>query len=362
MSPPSGPARGNPDRRARGGRAGSGPSRGGRPGDRRARGAHAGRAGAGHTGDDGPREPTDLPLGGWLSAGWRTVKQVKVDNLTDWAAALTYYGVLSLFPALLVLVSLIGLAGPDTTQKLIDNIEQAAPASVREVLVTGVANLQRDQRTAGVLAIVGIATAVWSASRYVGAFMRAANAIYDVPEGRPIWKTLPIRLGMTVVMMLLLATTALAVVLTGGLADRVGGWLGVGHAAVTAWDIIKWPALLIVVSIMFGLLYWAAPNAKQGFRWVTPGSLLAVLLWLAASGGFAVYVANFGSYNQTYGSLASVIIFLVWLWISNLALLLGAEMDAELERSRAITAGHPADEEPYLELRDTSRIEKTEDL
>jgi membrane protein len=267
-----------------------------------------------------------------------------------------------MFPALLVLVSLIGLAGPDTTQKLIDNIEQAAPASVREVLVTGVANLQENQRTAGVLAIVGLVTALWSASGYLGAFMRAANAIYDVPEGRPFWKTLPIRLGMTVVLMLLLAVTALAVVLTGSLADRVGGWLGVGHAAVTAWDVVKWPALLIIVSIMFGLLYWAAPNAKQGFRWVTPGGLLAVLLWLTASGGFAIYVANFSSYNKTYGSLASVIVFLVWLWISNLAVLLGAEMNAELERGRAISAGHPADEEPYLELRDDSRIKKSEDL
>jgi membrane protein len=326
--------------------------------------ARTGRAGPDARGarSTAPAGPTGLSTRGWLAAVRRTVRQVKVDNLTDWAAALTYYGVLSLFPALLVLVSLIGLAGKDTTQKLIDNIERAAPASVRQVLVTGVTNLQQDQGTAGVLAIAGLVAALWSASGYIGAFMRAANAIYDVPEGRPIWKKLPIRLGTTAVMMVLLAVTALAVVLTGGLADRVGGWLGIGHAAVTAWDIAKWPVLLIIVSFMFGLLYWAAPNAKQGFRWVTPGGLLAVLLWLVASGGFAVYVANFGSYNKTYGSLASVVIFLVWLWISNLAVLLGAEMNAELERGRAISEGHPADAEPYLELRDTSKIKESEDL
>jgi YihY family inner membrane protein len=309
-----------------------------------------------------PDQPTDLPARGWLAALRRTVAEVRTDNLTDWAAALTYYGVLSLFPALLVLVSLIGLAGPDTIRTLTTNIEQATPESVRQVLVAAIGNLQKGQGTAGVLALVGLAAALWSASSYVAAFMRASNAIYDVPEGRPIWKTLPLRVGLTALMMVLLTVSALAVVITGGLADRVGTALGIGHAAVTAWDIAKWPVLLLMVSFMFALLYWAAPNAKQGFRWVTPGGILAVLLWLVASGAFAVYVANFGSYNKTYGSLAGVIVFLIWLWISNIAVLLGAELNAELERGRAITAGHPQDQEPYVELRDTSKVKDTDGL
>jgi YihY family inner membrane protein len=204
--------------------------------------------------------------------------------------------------------------------------------------------------------------ALWSASNYIAAFMRASNAIYDVPEGRPVWKTLPIRIAVTVVVMVLLAASAVAVVATGGLADRLGRLLGLGRAVVTAWDLVKWPVLLLIVGFLFALLYWASPNAKQGFRWVTPGGTLAVVVWVIASVAFAIYVANFGSYNKTYGSLASVIIFLVWLWLSNTAILLGAELNAELERSRAIAAGHPPDEEPYMELRDTRKLRERDSL
>jgi membrane protein len=212
------------------------------------------------------------------------------------------------------------------------------------------------------MALLGLAAALWSASAYIAAFMRASNAIYDVPEGRPIWKTLPIRVGVTVLLMVLLAASALAVVLTGGLADRVGKAVGIGSTAVTVWDIAKWPVLLLIVSFMFALLYWASPNAKQGFRWVTPGGLLGVLVWVIASAGFAFYVANFGSYNKTYGSLASVIVFLIWLWISNVALLLGAELNAELDRGRSIAAGYPAEREPYLELRDDRKLQERDAL
>jgi YihY family inner membrane protein len=306
--------------------------------------------------------PTELPGRSWWAAVKRTVREFRVDNLSDWAAALTYYGVLSIFPALLVLVSLIDLAGRDTTQTLLDNLGQVAPGSVNQILKTAIQNLQQTRGSAGVLALVGLAVALWSASGYIAAFMRASNAIYDVPEGRPIWKTLPIRLGVTVVVMVLLAVSAVAVVATGGVADRLGGLLGIGSAAVTAWNILKWPVLLLVVSFMFALLYWASPNARQGFRWVTPGGILAVVVWVLASVAFAVYVANFGSYNKTYGSLASVIIFLVWLWLSNTAILLGAELNAELERGRAIAEGHPEDREPYMELRDTSKLRERDDL
>jgi YihY family inner membrane protein len=290
------------------------------------------------------------------------VREFQVDNLKDWAAALTYYSVLSIFPALLVLISLLDLAGPSTIQKLLDNLGQVAPGSVNQILEGAIRNLRQTRGSAGVLALAGLAVALWSASNYIAAFMRASNAIYDVPEGRPVWKTLPIRIAVTVVVMVLLAVSAVAVVATGGLADRVGRLLGLGSAVVTVWDLVKWPVLLLLVSFMFALLYWASPNAKQGFRWVTPGGILAVVVWVVASVAFAVYVANFGSYNKTYGSLASVIIFLVWLWLSNTAILLGAELNAELERSRAIAAGHPPDEEPYMELRDTRKIRERDGL
>jgi YihY family inner membrane protein len=309
-----------------------------------------------------PDRPSELGRGGWQGAIKRTAKEYRVDNLSDWAAALTYYAVLSIFPALLVLVSAIGLTGHSATQSLLNNIGQVAPNSVRQVLTTAIQNLQNSQSSAGVIVVVSLVVALWSASGYIAAFMRASNAIYDVPEGRPVWKTVPIRIGVTVVMLVLLAVSAVAVVVTGGLADRIGKLIGIGSTAVTIWEIAKWPVLLVIVSFMFGLLYWASPNAKQGFRWVTPGGVLAVVLWLIASGAFAFYVAQFSNYNKTYGSLASVIIFLVWLWISNIAILLGAELNAELERGRSIAAGQPQEQEPYMELRDTSKIKDRDSL
>jgi membrane protein len=316
----------------------------------------------GGTGGQAPERPSELPGGSWWAAIRRTVREFQVDNLKDWAAALTYYSVLSIFPALLVLISLLDLAGPSTIQTVLDNLGQVAPGSVNQILEGAINNLRQTRGSAGVLALAGLAVALWSASNYIAAFMRASNAIYDVPEGRPVWKTLPIRIAVTVVVMVLLAASAVAVVATGGLADRLGRLLGLGTAVVTAWDVVKWPVLLLVVSFLFALLYWASPNARQGFRWVSPGGILAVGVWVVASVAFAVYVANFGSYNKTYGSLASVIIFLVWLWLSNTAILLGAELNAELERARAIAAGHPPDEEPYMELRDTSKIRERDNL
>jgi membrane protein len=306
-----------------------------------------------------PDDVTDLPKESWKGVFTRAKREFSEDNLTDWAAALTYYGILSLFPALLVLVSLLGLAGQSATQPLIDNVGKLAPGPATDILKTGIQNLQKSQGAAGVLFFVGLAGALWSASGYVGAFMRASNDIWDVGEGRPIWKTIPLRLGVTVVMLVLLTVSALAVVLTGPLAESIGNVVGLGSAAVTAWDIVKWPVLVLVVSFMFALLYYAAPNVKHPkFQWVSPGGILAVVLWIAASALFALYVANFGSYNKTYGSLGGVIVFLTWLWISNIVILFGAEFNAEIERGRQIRAGlTPEDKEPFLEPRDTRKLE-----
>jgi membrane protein len=296
----------------------------------------------------------------WWPVLKRTFREFRADNLTDWAAALTYYSVLAIFPALIVLVSVLGLVGESATQPLIDNLGSVAPGPAKEIMTSALKNLQGDRGAAGVLFVVGLLAALWSASGYVAAFMRASNSIYDIEEGRPVWKTLPVRVGLTLVLLFLLAITAIAVVLTGGIAQKVGDLIGLGNTAVDVWNISKWPVLLLVVSFMFALLYWAAPNVKHpGFRWISPGGVLAVVAWLIASGAFALYVSNFGSYNKTYGALGGVVVFLVWLWISNIVILLGAEFNAELERERAIEEGmQPEDKEPFVEPRDTREMEQ----
>jgi membrane protein len=297
--------------------------------------------------------PSELPRRSWWAVVRRTAKEFQDDELSDRAAALTYYGVLSLFPAILVLVSLLGVVGDRVTDRLLDNVEDLAPGPARDILRDAVVQLSDSGGTGSVLAIIGLLAAVWSASGYVAAFIRTSNAVYDLPEGRPVWKLTPLRLVLTVVLMLMLAASALIVVFTGPLAERAGTAIGLGDAAITAWSIAKWPVLVLLVVLMIALLYWAAPNVRgRGFRWVSPGSVLAAVIWLLASAGFAVYAANFGSYNKTYGTLAGAIIFLVWLWLTNLAILLGLELDAELARERAITDGHSATEEPYVEPRD----------
>jgi membrane protein len=300
-----------------------------------------------------PDQPTELSGRSWWGTLKRTVSEFREDNLTDWAAALTYYGILSIFPALIALVSILGLVGPSATQPLIDNLGKVAPGPAQEIFTNAVTNLQQNKGAAGIILIAGIATALWSASGYVAAFMRASNSIWDVEEGRPIWKTIPVRLGVTLVMVLLIALLAIGVTFTGPLAEQAGNLLGVGSTAVDVWDIAKWPVMILLVSLMFAILYYAAPNVRQpGFRWVTPGGIAAVVLWILASAAFAFYVASFGSYNKTYGSLGGVIVFLMWLWISNIAVLIGAEWNAEIERGRQIEAGQPAEKEPFLEPRD----------
>lgn len=300
-----------------------------------------------------PDTPTDLSKRSWWGVLKRTVSGFRRNNLTDWAAALTYYGILSIFPALVALVAVVGLLGSDAIDTLLDNLSGVVPGPAQEIVTTALQNLEGSQRLAGYALIISLAIALWSASGYVAAFMRASNAVYEMPEGRPIWKTIPIRLAITVVLVVLLAASAVAVVFTGSLASWAGDLIGLGDTAIAVWDIAKWPVLVLIVSLILAILYWAAPNVRQpGFRWITPGSILAVLLWIVVSAAFGLYVANFGSYNQTYGALASVIIFLVWLWLSNIAVLLGLEFDAELQRGRAIEAGHPRDVEPFAEPRD----------
>ena len=310
------------------------------------------------TKDQQPESPTELPKRSWIGALRRAVKQFGADELTDRAAALTYYGIQAIFPGLLVLVSIVGLLGKSATNSLIDNLGHIAPGSASSFIKTVIDNAQKQQATASLAGLLGLVLALWSASGYVAAFMRAANRVYGLPEGRPIWKTAPVRLGVTVFTVFCLVVGLVIVVVTGSVADRVGKTLGIGSTAVTVWEIAKWPLLLVIFMILLAVLYWAAPNVRHGgFRWVSPGAIVAVVIWLIASGLFAVYVANFSSYNKTYGALAGVIIFLIWMWISNLAILLGLELDAELDHARALEEGVPEDVDMFAVPRDTRKFD-----
>lgn len=268
----------------------------------------------------------------------RAFERFRADNATDWAAALTYYSMLSLFPGLLVLVSLLGLFGqePETTDALLEIVADLGQQSTVGTLREPIENVTGSGGGAAALLSVGLLAALWSASGYLGAFSRASNVVYEVEEGRPFWKLRPQQVGMTLLMVLLLSFLLIGLVLSGPVAESVGDVIGLGSTAVTVWGIVKWPAMIVIVSFMIAVLYHWAPNVRQPrIRWISAGSVFAVLAWILASAAFGLYVTNFGSYDATYGSLGGVIVFLLWLWISNNALLFGQELNAELERQRA---------------------------
>jgi membrane protein len=293
----------------------------------------------------------------------RTVSEFSEDNLSDWAAALTYYGLLALFPALIALVSIVGLlANPTQAAHTITQIvTQIGPSSGAQTFAGPIHSITSNRSAAGVLFVVGLVAALWAASGYVGAFMRASNVIYETPEGRPIWKLRPLQMLVTLIVVLLVAVLALAVVLTGPIVDAVAKPIGISSTATTAWDIAKWPVMLVIAFAIIAVLYYAAPNVRlRGFRWVTPGSALAVVVWLIASGLFALYVANFGSYDKTYGTLGGVVVMLVWLWITNLAILFGQELNAERERGAELGERVPrAEREIQLEPRSEPKEQRT---
>ena len=293
----------------------------------------------------------------------RTFTEFSEDNLSDWAAALTYYGLLALFPALIALVGLIGFfADPaGATRTITDVVSQLGPSSAADTFAGPIKSITSSSGTSGVMAIVGLVVALWSASNYVGAFMRASSVIYETPEGRPIWKLRPLQLLVTLVVLLLAATTLLALVVSGPLAEAIGGAIGLSDTAVTVYQIAKWPILALLVITIFAVLYYSAPNVKlRGFRWVTPGALVALVVWIVASAAFAFYVANFGSYDKTYGTLGGIVVLLIWLWLTNLAILFGHQLNAERERSRELAEGVPrADREIQLEPRSEPKPQRT---
>ena len=308
--------------------------------------------------DRKPDSPDDLTKSSWKYIARKTMREFSRDECTDLAAALTYYSVLALFPALVAVLSLVGLVGqgPKTAKTLVDILNQVGVQS--DTLEKTVTQLSTASGT-GLALILGLATALWSASGYVGSFGRAMNRIYEVGEGRPIWKLRPVMLLVTVITVVLAAAVALALVLTGPAAQAVGDAIGLGSTAVLVWNIVKWPVMLLVVIAIVALLYYATPNVKQPkFRWLSVGAVFAIVVWILASAAFGFYVANFSKYNKTYGALAGVIVFLLWLWLTNLALLFGAELDAELERGRELQAGVAAEKSVQLPPRDTKKLDK----
>lgn len=309
-----------------------------------------------------PDSPTDLSKPSWRYVARRTLREFGTDQCTDLAAALTYYSVLALFPAVIATLSLIGLVGqgPSTINALLDIIRQIGMTSVADNVGPLLTELSAS-RGNGLALIIGLAVALWSASGYVNAFGRGMNRIYGFAEGRPVWKLRPIMLLVTLVTVVLSAVVLLGLVVTGPAAKAVGDQIGLGGTAVLVWDIVKWPVMLAIVMLVVALLYWATPNVKQPkFRWISVGAGVAIVVWVVASAAFGLYVAGFSHYGRTYGSLAGVIVFLLWLWLTNLALLFGAELDAELERGRQLQAGIPAEEDIQLDPRDERGTRKAE--
>ncbi|MGW0435598.1 YihY/virulence factor BrkB family protein [Micromonospora sp. NPDC003197] len=301
-----------------------------------------------------PRRLRQLRWSTWRGVLVRSVKSFSDDNCADWAAALTYYGVLALFPSAIVIVALVGLVsnGEQTIDTIVDLGRDVGAGSVvaSEGFTSAIKEVVTQQSSAKVLLSFGLIGALWSASGFVGAFTRASNAIYGIKEGRPFYKLRPLQLGMTAVGLILMAVVATLLIVSGPVTDAVGDALSLGDAPRTAWTIAKWPLLVAIMMLLLSLLFWIAPNVRQPrFRWLTIGGLVALISWGVVSYGFGLYVANFASYDVTYGSLAAIIVFLVWLYLSCCALLLGVEINAELQRGRAIQAGVEDPEEPVLQ-------------
>jgi membrane protein len=323
----------------------------------------AGRSGAPPPDDDRkPDKPTELDKRSWLYVLRKTVREFSHDQCLDLAAALTFFAVLAAAPAVVAVVSLLGLLGnaQGMVQQVLQSLQGVLPEGASR-MIEDVVNNAADGQGAGIALIAGLALALWSASGYVGAFGRAMNRVYEIDEGRPFWKLRPAMLLVTLVLVVVAVLVVAAVVLSGPVAQAVGDVVGMGSAALTVWNVAKWPVVVLLVVLLVAILYYATPNVRQPkFRWMSVGAFVALLVWLLASAGFGFYVANFGNYDTTYGPLAGVVIFLLWLWITNLALLFGAELDSELERGRELQGGIAAEEAIQLPPRDTRRSEKQE--
>ncbi|GAA4411229.1 YihY/virulence factor BrkB family protein [Fodinibacter luteus] len=303
-----------------------------------------------------PDSPTEIERPSWTYTAKASFAEFQRDQCTDLAAALTYYSVLSVFPAILALVSLLGVfgRGQETTDAMLEILRDLGQSQIADRLEEPIAAMVGAQ-SAGLALAIGLAGALWGASGYVGAFGRALNRIYQVDEGRPVWKLRPIVLLVTLGLVVMAAIVLVGLVVSGPIAQAIGEAVGFGEQSLAVWNLAKWPVILGVVVVMVAVLYYATPNVKQPkFRWMSVGAAVAIGIWVIASLGFGFYVSNFARYDSLYGSLGSVIVFLLWLWLTNLALLFGAEVDAELERARQLQAGIRAERTLQLPPRDDS--------
>lgn len=310
-----------------------------------------------------PSSPSKLTGTSWKYIAQRSIKEFLRNECTDAAAALTYFAILSMFPALVATFSLIGVFGQEdeAADTVLGIVDEVAPGGAADTIRGPIEQLSQAPG-AGIALIIGLAVAIWSASKYVGAFGRIMNRIYAVEEGRPFWKLRPMQLIVTFIGVISLAFVLIALILSGDVLRAIGNAIGWSEGVATTWQIAKWPLLVLVIVGLVAMLYWATPNVKQPkFRWLSPGALLAIVALAIASFGFGIYVENFASYDQTYGSLAGVVIFLFWMWIANLALLFGAQFDAELERARQLQAGIRAEDDIRLPPRDTRKSVKDDE-
>jgi membrane protein len=298
-----------------------------------------------------PMKIRQLRWSTWRGVLWRSLVGYPKGGCIDFAGAMTYRAVTAMIPSLVVIVSLVNLVtdGQAAVDAVVAILRDLGAGSIvaNSGLRTVLDSLLVKQGSASVLLGSGLFGAIWSGSGYVAAFTRASNRIYGVREGRPWWKVQLLQFGLATVALVLLAVEAAGLVISGPLAKLVGDRVHAGAPFRLAWSAGRWPVLVLIAVVLLSLLFWIAPNVRQPrFRWLTLGGTVALAVWIAVSFGFGLYVANFGSYDRTYGSLGAIMVFLVWLYLSNSALLLGVQVNAEVQRGRLIQAGEPDLETP----------------
>lgn len=286
----------------------------------------------------------------------RTLVAFYDDQMTHHAAALTYYALMSLLPTMLLCVSLLGLLGqyPATYDAILDYLRDLVPQSTLGAVDAALRGALRSEGTAAGALAVSVLVALYGTTGLLEAARRALNVVFDARQGRSFLRRKATDVASTVVLVGLILVTLVFVFVGGGLARDIFDALGLGSTAVSAWRAARWPAAYLVATLVFAFLYYVTPDVKQrAFHWITPGAVVGVALWLLASIGFSLYLSHFTSFNATYGSLGAALVLVVWLWLTNVALLFGAELNAEIEREKELSEGVPASE--TLALRDLGR-------
>lgn len=304
--------------------------------------------------------PAQLSRDDWRVILTRTWHEFRINQVYDIAAALTYYAVLATFPAILATLALLGIFGSAeaVTNDVLRVIEELGGSSVIDPLREAIEQLLNASHAASAF-IVGLVGALWATSGFVGAFGRGLNRIYGVEEGRPFWRKRPVMIGISAILLVLATISGFAIVLTGPIAESAARVLGLDEGVVFWWDLGKLPVLAAIAIFVIALLYWAAPNVKRrNLRWFSVGAVAALLSWMIATVVFGSYALGFGSYERTYGVLGGAVAFLLWLWLSNLAMVFGAVLDTEVERARQLRAGIAAEDQVQLPLRDDRMIDK----